>query len=535
MFDYRRIMVCLFSAASLLFAAGSSAAGDGVVALNNVPKQVENKAQILMHDLEKQGFEVTRGIFKLYTADDCDYTFNKMSTCYGNNPAAPYVTFAVPPWPEEFVDDKSNLWGQSPEGYEDIFRFDPREAIVILGRLPPPAAYFGEQTYLSSRQGEINTDSDTYKAIVKYMPYQMLPFFFAYVPGETPDNPPSRFQSFSSLSNPINNVVIERQSHAAFNQIRYFIITPDQSMNTAVRKALAAISIKEKDIFTEPIPSGMITGFGQSSDTFTTIIRYSQPADGGKSGTPSDSWKNDLPMVVLRVRDTSDREPVTFPEFKKEDLEERTAVSELPYKDDLDHLLAAVGRRWEQPCATDNCTDRAKSFIDLQAFPPYMVGPLCTEADENCQGDNWDVAYQINGPNPLDSGEVYAVAGTLGTETGNATYVGLGINWAQKFLGVANLSDKDLKGTAKKYRGEVNNTGKFFLYYFTRDCSGLEYLTDGNCFELTEAMIPYGNNVGFSVRDYIMPGTERGPDSSQVLPSRVLQLVRPSTPIGRGK
>lgn len=527
MIHYRKMLVCLLFVTALLFAGSESfAKSDSVRLQNKVPGQVETTALRLMHDLKKQGFEVSRGYFKLYTAKDCDYTFPKMGSCYGNNPAAPYVTFAVPPWPGEFVNDKSNLWGPSPEGYNDIYRLDPREAIVILGRLPPPAAYFGEQTYLFSREGVIDTTSNnqTYQAIVENLPSQMLPFFFAYVPGETlKDPPPSRFQTFSSLSNPINNVVIERQSHVAFNQVRYFIITPDQLMDAAVRGALAGISIKEEDIFTEPIHSCLKTGLEQASDNFTTVIRYAQPADGGKPGTPSDTWRNDLPLVVLRVRDTT-REPLPYTSPLV--LEDRTAVSESGLKDDLGYLLAAVGRRWGQPCATDKCSDRAISFLDLQTPPPSTIGPDCMEADENCLGDNWDTTYQINGPYSLDKGEVYAVAGTLGTETGNATYVGLGINYGEKFLGVANLSDEDLKGTAKRYRKEVSHTGQFYLYCFTRDCSGLKHLTDGNCFELTEAMIPSGKHVGFSVRDYIVPGTERGPDSSKVLPSMILQLQR---------
>jgi len=75
----------------------------------------------------------------------------------------------------------------------------------------------------------------------------------------------------------------------------------------------------------------------------------------------------------------------------------------------------------------------------------------------------------------------------------------------------------------------VSHTGNFYLYCFARDCSGLEDLTDGNCFELPAAqeMIPSGVHVRFSVRDDIKPGTERGPDSSLVLPSRMLQLKRP--------
>jgi hypothetical protein len=156
-----------------------------------------------------------------------------------------------------------------------------------------------------------------------------------------------------------------------------------------------------------------------------------------------------------------------------------------------------------------------------------MVGPLCIPIGQNCLGDNWDASYQIFGPMSLDNGEVYAVAGTLGTETGNATYVGLGINQRSLLKGVANLFDEDLDGTADQYAGEVSNSGKFYLYYFTRDCSGLEDLTDGHCFPLPETMIPPGDHLVVSIRNYVRPGTQRGPDSSLVLPSMVLQLQRP--------
>jgi len=60
----------------------------------------------------------------------------------------------------------------------------------------------------------------------------------------------------------------------------------------------------------------------------------------------------------------------------------------------------------------------------------------------------------------LDNGEIYAVAGTLGTETGNANYVGLGGNQVSTFNGVANLSDKALEDTAKAHKRKVKNTGR---------------------------------------------------------------------------
>ncbi|MBF0558406.1 MAG: hypothetical protein HQL08_06460 [Nitrospirae bacterium] len=521
MMGYRRIPIyLLFVLASLFAGCGSAAKSSGVMSENNVPSSVESTAQRLTLDLQNQGFEVSRGYFKLWTVDQCAYTFGIMGMCYANNPAAPYVTFAVLPWSGEYVDAAtSSLWGPSQEGYNDIFRFDRREAIVILGELPPQASYFSEQTYIFSRQGTYQTSSNTYAAIAKYMP-ALLRFFFAYMPDDT-----TRFQSFSTLSNPINNVVIERQSGAAFGEIRYFIITPDQFMNDAIRKALAGISINDEDIFTEPIPSDMKIGLDQTADNFTTFIRYSQPYDGGTLWTSSDTWRKNLPLVVLRVRDTrTDREPQRYSPVE---LETRTAVDEYPLKPELISLLSAVAWKWGQPCVNSDCSDRTESFKDLQTFPPYMVGPSCISIGENCLGDNWDAAYQLYGPASLDNGEIYAVAGTLGTKTGNATYVGFGINYADIFLGVANISNKDLEGTASGYATKVSNTDKFYLYYFTRDCSGLDGLTDGHCFELPVTLIPSGRHLGLSVRDYVRPGTERGPDSSFVLPSMVIKLQRP--------
>ena len=202
-------------------------------------------------------------------------------------------------------------------------------------------------------------------------------------------------------------------------------------------------------------------------------------------------------------------------------------------------LVSTVSSRWGQHCTKLDCSDMgAKTFFDLQTDPIWMVGPRCTLIGENCLLDNWDASYQIYGRVSVDHGEVYAVAGTLGTRTGNATYVGLSINKASKFVGIANLSDNVLQDTASGYAREVsgnkcpavNNTKTtdcLFLYYFTRDCSVVENATgEKNCFTIDEKLIPLGDHdsIVFAVRDYIRQGTERGPDSSLVLPPMVIRV-----------
>ena len=126
-----------------------------------------------------------------------------------------------------------------------------------------------------------------------------------------------------------------------------------------------------------------------------------------------------------------------------------------------------------------------------------------------------------------------AVAGTLGTETGKATYVGLSVNDSLMVKGLANIKGSDLLGTASGYDG-VNNAEKLYVYFFSRNCSDIKDLTGGNCLSISEAMIPRCTDptlqtcdlIKLAERNYIVPGTRRGPDSSSILPPRLLKLKK---------
>ena len=98
----------------------------------------------------------------LTSSADCDSSCAIMHICYSNNPAAPYALPVLPTWPDEWLDPvlAAGVFGPTHEGYSTTCRLDPREAIVILGRLPPPAKYFGLQTNVFTRQGDFSTESD---------------------------------------------------------------------------------------------------------------------------------------------------------------------------------------------------------------------------------------------------------------------------------------------------------------------------------------------------------------------------------------
>lgn len=510
-----------------LFLTGGCLSSDGSSQQDNLPDLLENKAQLLISDLAEQGYEVKRGSVKLYTKDDCVYSYQVMETCYGNNPAAPYILPVLPYWENEFRDDSTaNAFGPTRDGYGNTFRFDGSEAILIFGVLPPQASYFGLQSYLFTREGTFDTNSIPYKTLAENEP-EKLPTFFATIPGN-----PRRVQLLASLSNSINHVVIAGQSGSAFQQERYFIITPDRNMDAAVRAALDRTAVEAAHIFTEPLPSTVRAGLHEQADDFLTVMRYAMPHDGGGPGTPSDVWRNSPPLVVLRVRDAGrGGPPAPFPPVV---IENRTANREDWLRADLDRLMAEVSAKWGQPCAVADCSDRSWNLNDLQTPPMNLVGPQCTEIGMNCLGDTQDTTYQM-GPNlPLDNGEIYAVIGALGTRTGNATYVGLSINNSQMKKGIENVNDAQLQDTALEYANKVRSADKLYLYFIARDCSGLEALTGGHCLAITESMLPscapYAGTCGYAKivqRNYIRPGTQRGPDSELVLSPKVLKLQRP--------
>ncbi len=111
----------------------------------------------------------------------------------------------------------------------------------------------------------------------------------------------------------------------------------------------------------------------------------------------------------------------------------------------------------------------------------------------------------------------------------------LSINESMQKKGIANINDAQLQDTAREYAGKVRNADKFYVYYITRKCSGLEALTGGHCLSITESMIPpcpsnSGTACGYAKvvqRNYMRPGTQRGPDSKLVLAPRILKLQRP--------
>jgi hypothetical protein len=527
----RRLLVSLQLVVLLLMVGGMApASADSVIPENKVPPEVERTARRLTRDFEQQGYEVARGYFELYTTDLCPYTYEVLHSCLGNNPAAPYVVPIVPAWPDEWVDPAMvGMMGPSPEGYNASYRFDPREAIVILAQMPPPARYFGLQTYLLTSPGKWDEKSTQYQFVEQNLP-TMFGTFFTTLPNDN-----KRLELFADLSDPINNVVIENRSTTVWNEVRYFVITPDQNMDDAVRQALRRLGIPDKNVFTEQIPSKlgdtkMAIGLNKHADDFGTIIRYAMPLDGGEEGTPSSAWREDLPLVVLRIRDTPPAhraQPYPWVGFE---ARSGTTPPETALVPDLVALAQAVCGSWGQPC-------KPQPFLNMEASALNMTGPECVKVGMNCLAPDEDTVYFMSPKLSFPAGRVYAVVGALGTQTRNATYVGLGLNESLYQLGFDNIDDDKLTSTADAYTA-VPNHDLFFVAYIARDCENpmLKDLIAGSyCYSIGDDRFPDNCNLadptcdalGLSLRTYLLPNSQRGPAPALTLNPLVIPLQTP--------
>lgn len=494
----------------------------------------------LVGDLRRTGFRVNPGYPMLWATDTCRvYLYPALKNCTGNNPASPYMMPVVKSWPNEHVGPSPvNSYGPVRPGYTPFFRMDPRDAIVIYGQMPPPGKYMSEQTYFWSQPGHWKAKDYRRWAHTPNRPFPMQ-YLFATIP---PNHPKAgRTWIFSSLGIAVNNVVMQRQSGEPWGKNRYFIVTPSATTDRAIRRALQRQGVPNRFIFTEEIPSrdkfGAIgpLGMGKNAIDFWSTFKEAVPTDPNAFK----QWWANPPLTVLRVRAPSSLGPVM--RYGMLSYPKPRARSEAYLAGDLQNLLKAVCTRTSSTAHLQgpNCTQPpASSIIDW--FSP--TEPDCRPIHMWC-ADQHDATGVVAPPLPLDSGQVYAMVSTLATETGNATYVGLGINDASVFISPVGggATDATLKGSANGYTATVKHADKFFVHYFTRDCNKLKGLPGWpqNCTEITPQMVPAKSDTKAPghpalrgmfmtiMRDYTMPGTTGGPDPAKLLRPRILTFTEP--------
>ena len=502
--------------------SAASRATDPLGEVYPLPADLEQKVQRFRADLEARGYEVRRGYFTLWGAEECKYPLHTVGFCYGNNPTAPYVFAVVPQWKDEFVDQRfHHAVLTARRNMSATYRLDEQEALVVLAQMPPPARYFSIATNVFSRETTLNPTEPIYLRVGGLPTLQEI--LFAASPN------PDRVMILASIGNSTNTVVMERKSGSPWLKQRHFVITSDAGIADAMTAALLRAGVPSaNDVFTEQVAPALVrVGLGREKDDLFTYVRYALPMDSAAG----EAWRATLPLTILRVRaatGASPTQPFSIPAYDQRTWN-RNEPAEL--QTDFDALRDAVRARWGQPSAEAASSISAYTFLDLVGQHCLGVGsPLPNRGPMNCLADNQDTDYQITLPAlHIDDGEVIAAIGTLATATGNATYVSLGVNRFPALVGVANLSEADLYGTAASFQGALQHDHHlFYVYYVARDCTGLH-----PCLEVSRKLFPVGETFKLMQRNYVTPGSTVGPRPDKLLNPIAVVLdgrERPSSP-----
>ncbi|MED5369372.1 MAG: hypothetical protein VX899_00035 [Myxococcota bacterium] len=419
--------------------------------------------------LEEAGYDVAPGELFFLDIEDCEH----LQSCYGNNPASPYGMYALPV-PEGVEPFDGFVFPGNPNS--TMWRLRPDEAVLLLGRTPPPAEYFGLTSYVYSRDGK---------------------------------------DIFASLNNSLNPVTLRVDSDGsyagAFDQETAIVHTADANTWRDVLMALGGAGVSPDIVNLDPLPSELITmGGAPSDDVLGVLFRVALPEDPAALA----AYREQPPVTILRITPHTEREhdPLPVSEIAERDTD---ASIEAPLEPALEALEDAAKEAW--PSARR---------VNAPSTSAPVFGRTCIRLNHRCFGDNPDTSYALTPSlRSLGEGEAYLVLGVNHQATGTATYSNVSIYEPDKFIGVKNAASPDMPGTAQILLPEHPDADLLFAWWFARECPTEGPIADA-CTEVPVEFPGLGldSHPVFLSRGYMEPGEPSGPKTSRLVLPVVLKI-----------
>jgi hypothetical protein len=359
-------------------------------------------------------YRASQGNIFLMTATDCPTFIAIFNSCFGNNPAAPYI-IPQPPIGDSYVDPHYatplNTPGPNGQTTNIIYRLTDHEALVTIVSYPPKAAYLGYISYVFTSRA-IN-----YVGITPPTP-------------RTPSPDRKRYEIFGSIGNDVNDVVVQNQLSVPpwDNAIVAYITTSNENLANALIERATKHGIDPKSIFIEPIGSNVITGSGREADDMVTLMRYAIPRFLPLSKAWTDSIKKNV--LVYKVSNLS----VSVQRYGVNDYTAHTVnTDEKTYVPSLQRALRQLATLLTNYLAAKQfSTAESRALmpttkVNAEGVPDQgLVGSYCVQYGIDCLGDDQDTStYALLRLSMLGSEETAFVVGVNhnSTDLNNTRYV----------------------------------------------------------------------------------------------------------------
>ena len=469
----------------VLFLVFTSILADIQIAHSNEAPDLHRRANLdtLKAVLQSDGFQITPGemfqldVLKLACA-------GILASCNGNNNTNPYLVASVP--------SAGSQYNPADPALNFIIRQD--EAIVLIGRTPPPVNYFSFRSFIFDR----------------------------YIERES-----VRRKLFGSLGDPNNMLTINTIGTAKGNPYDkpfVLMVVSDKGTESRIRNALATAGYPNKIINTDVISPNLAKMSSKENgdsdiekdDTFVMIYRLAMWDYGYEAA--GQAYLLDPPITVLRLTPEPRTPKTNYSPLPVERLRPRgTGFTELDMLPEVEALRKAIVGRYPKMKVEDirPTTWLEESFVAFQK-------------DLDVLGESRDTVYLRNeGTISLADDEFIVVFGVNHEATGKATYANFAAYDVCKSCPVAGENSHHYTGSAIDYFPDVKtqptHINNLYAWKMALNCHGDPY-----CTEIPESGCPNGIEkngqfyIGF--RAYVEPSTKIGPAFSELVYDRVLKF-----------
>lgn len=421
--------------------------------------------------LEKQGFLVQEGkLTKFDLVTLC--CAGKTPNCMANNAGAPYMTFKLPNSPDQTVEN-TLPWG---------FRLGANEAVIIVGRTPPPMAYYS------------------------YQPFRIIMYS---------EKDATRKIIFEPVGDTINNLTIrtDGSSSQPFDREVIVIITADQDVDSRVRSAARVAGYPAGIINTSVVPTAVTRlGIDEKADEFAFVHRMFLP-EPGQEETFENYLNTDQTTLRVTLKDKSSLKPFPVPDLRVRG----TGTTEMDLLPAMEDLRKAILGRYKGLPAKELTTSvwLTDGFDGLQR-------------EINQYGPTRDALYLRTDPLfklTTDPNDFLIVYGVNHEATGKATYSNFTAYVDPNILlGMVTANSRQIKGSALDYLPNHPKANLLYAWKVARNCQGdphcLEVKIEG-CERVNLDLLP---DLWMGFRLYLEPQTKVGPAFTEVVYDRVIHF-----------
>ncbi|MEM6296822.1 MAG: hypothetical protein AAGA54_36490 [Myxococcota bacterium] len=432
---------------------------------------------------ERAGFVVQPGVVTTFTLDDCA----TLTDCFGNNATTPYVLFGLPPHPDRPDEVPESVVGAIPNIPETVsaaWFLESNEAVVIVGRTPPTASYYGITPYVFTRA----TDAET-----------------RYVP-------------FASVADTLNTVTTQTATGERFDAEFSLVVAGDADVRAAATEALITAGYAEEGMNDLVFSSERVRfGLDTDADQLMLMGRVALIED-------PDAAADFLEAPSFEVWRLTFAEESTNPEAAPERTPRGDGTNEDVYRDSLDALEDAI------ETSLGDAAFESISVASSQTVAFAIDPEQCLTSGNECLGDNTDTTYAVgpldvataDGTLTLGPDEAFIVYGVNHAATGKATYSNMSLYSQARRAGVIAIADAQMEGSADRFLPDHPDRDALWAYEIRRACDGRPY-----CAELPTSFpgVPIEENIFFIFRAYLQPGSTVSPGHAEILAERVIKVA----------